>query len=206
MQKRLKLKPFVLPTVYVMIILTLVCATYLQSRNLSKPKENLDYVNGTNLDDSVPVISTEKPTMGKPFLLEDVTLVKDFYDYKSENTRQENAIIYYEGTYMPNSGLDYQKEDSFDVVAVLDGTVIDVKQDDLLGNVVEIRHENDFVSTYQSLGTVTVKKDDKVQKGQVIGTSGENNLDKDLGKHLHFELYKGGQVVDPLLYFDKTVE
>ena len=74
--------------------------------------------------------------------------------------------------------------------------LLNVKQDDILGTIVEIKHDNNYVTTYQSLSDVTVKKDDIVTQGQVIGKSGTNKLDKDMGNHLHFELYTNGQVVD----------
>ena len=45
-----------------------------------------------------------------------------------------------------------------------------------------------------------------ITQGQVIGKSGTNELDKDMGNHLHFELYVNGQVVDPALYLNKELE
>ena len=37
------------------------------------------------------------------------------------------------------------------------------------------------------------------------GKSGSNELDKEIGNHLHLELYVNGQVVDPMLYLDKEL-
>ena len=107
---------------------------------------------------------------------------------------------------MQNSGTDFVSENVFDVVAVLDGSVTDVKEDDTLGKVVEIKHDNGYISIYQSLSEVSVKKGDMITQGQVIGKSGTNELDKDMGNHLHFELYVNGQVVDPALYLNKELE
>ena len=93
-----------------------------------------------------------------------------------------------------------------EVIAVLDGTVINIKDDELLGKIVEVQHENNLVSSYQSLGEVSVKKNDTVKQGQVIGKSGTNSIDKELGNHLHFELYLNSQVVNPEDYFDKEIK
>ena len=70
----------------------------------------------------------------------------------------------------------------------------------------EIKHNNGYVTSYQSLSEVSVKKDDTVTQGQTIGRSGTNKLDKDMGNHLHFELYANGQVADPNLYIDKEIK
>ncbi len=102
--------------------------------------------------------------------------------------------------------MDFTKNETFDVIAVLNGTVINVKEDELLGKIVEIQHDNNFVSSYQSLSDVSVKKNDTVKQGQVIGKSGTNSIDKELGNHLHFELYLNSQVVNPEDYFDKEIK
>ena len=101
--------------------------------------------------------------------------------------------------------MDFGLADTFDVVSVLDGTVLDVREDELLGNIVEIKHDNDLISSYQSLSEVKVKKNDTVKQGQVIGKSGTNTIDQDMGNHLHFELYKSGEIVDPSKYFDQVI-
>ena len=150
------------------------------------------------------VTEENKNTPIKPYTDERVTIGKYFYDYKADSKKQENSITYHDNTYMQNSGIDYILEEAFDVVSILDGTVTSVKTDDLLGKTVEIKHDNGYVSVYQSLSMVNVKKGDTVTRGQVIGKSGSNELDKDMGNHLHFELYVNGGVVDPSLYIEKN--
>lgn len=165
-----------------------------------------DYVSQTIFDDDVPVVSTT-PTIIRPYTDKEIKIVKDFYDYKADEETQKNSIIYYESTYLQNSGVSYGgKEDVFDVVAILDGTVINVKDDKTLGKIVEIRHSNDMISVYQSLSETTVKKDDEIKQGTVIGKSGPSNISKELNNHLHFELIIKGQIVNPENYYDKKVD
>ena len=165
-----------------------------------------DYVSQTIFDDDVPVVSTT-PTIIRPYTDKEIKIVKDFYDYKADEEKQKNSIIYYESTYLQNSGVSYGgKEDVFDVVAILDGTVINVKDDKTLGKIVEIRHSNDMISVYQSLSETTVKKDDEIKQGTVIGKSGPSNISKELNNHLHFELIIKGQIVNPENYYDKKVD
>ena len=114
-------------------------------------------------------------------------------------------ILYHENTYLQNSGISYGGKDGFDVVAILDGTVIDIKEDSLLGNIVEIEHSNEMISIYSSLSEISVKKGDKIQQGTVLGKSGTNNIAKDLGSHLDLELIIKGQTVNPENYYDKSI-
>ena len=209
MKKRLKLKSYVIPCLYVVLFSSIIVGATLITKTM---KENnvetvpdYTYVSSTILSQDVPVIN-ETLKMIKPYTNENVKIGKSFYDYKAESKAQESSITYYDGSYIQNSGIDYTLEETFEVVAVLNGTVVNVKQDEILGNVVEIKHENNYITTYQSLSEVSVKKDDIITQGQIIGKSGTNKLDKDMGNHLHFEVYVSGQVVDPSLYVDKEIK
>ena len=209
MKKKLRLKSYVIPCLYVVLFSSIIVGGALINKELSKNKDystpDYTYVSNTILSEDVPVIN-EVTKMLKPYTNENVKVGKSYYDYKAESKAQEGSITYYDGSYIQNSGIDYTLDETFDVVAVLSGTVVSVKQDDILGNVVEIKHDNNYVTTYQSLSEVSVKKDDMVTQGQTIGKSGTNKLDKDMGNHLHFEVYVNGQVVDPSLYVDKEIK
>ncbi len=205
MKKRLKLKPFVLPAVYCILVGVLLLTVLLSKNTLKGEKEdNTTYVTGSILDSYVPVINLET-TILRPYTKEDITIGKNFYNYDDEQENQTNSIIYYENTYMQNSGVDYIASDAFDVVSILDGEVIEVKKEELLGNIVTIRHDGDIISVYQSLSEVSVQKGEQVTRGQTIGKSGNSELMKELSNHLHFELMLKGQIVDPENYFDKKL-
>ena len=74
-----------------------------------------------------------------------------------------------------------------------------------MGKTIKIKHSNDLISVYQSMGSVEFKVNDTVTQGTIIGKSGENNVSKDLGNHLHFELYYQGNVVNPENYYGKLL-
>ena len=107
---------------------------------------------------------------------------------------------------MQSSGITYGYSESFDVVSILDGKVITVKQDELLGNIVEIEHNNGIISIYQSLDSVNVKVNDTIKQGTIIGKSGKNNLNKTTEYCLYFEMIVNGNLVNPNNYYDKTVD
>ncbi len=204
MKKRLVLKPFVLPVVYMTMVIALVLSVYLINKPNAKLEEELTYVSGAILDEYVPVISTDTVIL-RPYTSENITIGKNYYDYKAKEDEQKNSIIYHENTYLQNTGIDYIQNDVFDVVSILDGEVIEVEDKELLGKSVTIRHNNEIISVYQSLSQTSVKKGDKVVAGQVIGKSGNCELNKDLGNHLHFELTVNGVLVDPENYLDKKL-
>ena len=107
---------------------------------------------------------------------------------------------------MQNSGVDYTSDNSFDVISILDGTVINVYENEILGTSIEIRHNNDLISVYQSLSDVTVKEGDNVIQGQILAKSGLSNINRELNNHLHFELYYKGTIVNPEEYYNKSVD
>ena len=190
-------------TLSFIVVLTITLSTK-DNKNLSR-EDNLTYVSSTIISQDIAVINTTKKIIN-PYTDQSVTIGKNYYNYKAEAEDQEKSIIYHENTYIQNSGVDFIYDKTFDVVAVLDGEVTNIKEDEVLGKIVEISHENKYVSIYQSLSEINVKKGDIVSQGQILGKSGKNEIDKELGNHLHFEMYVGGQTVDPLLYLNKDVQ
>lgn len=207
MAKR-KLKKSAYPILYGMLISCIMGSLFIIDAANSKIElaNDFNYVSKTVFDNVIPVVSEKKTVVMKPFLDTDVKEVTLFYKDTDEAAVQQKSLIYYEGTYMPSTGITYQKDITFDVVSILNGTVIEVKEDQILGKVLKVRHENDLISVYQSLSDITVKQDDIVTQGQVIAKSGVSNLQKELGNNMHFELIKDGINVNPNDYYDKNIE
>lgn len=206
-----RLNKALIPVIYGICVICFLISMYFAGRlakgYLFKESDNLRYVDGEiteEYDQDVPVVVTDTVIV-RPYLNDNVKKAKSFYDYEADASEQENAIIYYEGTYMQNSGIDYSLEDTFDVVSILDGVVISVEENEILGKTIQIRHSNDLISVYQSLSDIAVKADDKVIQGQIIAKSGNSNVNSELGNHLHFELYYNGTVVNPEKYYDKSI-
>ncbi len=201
MQRKVKLKK--LPIIVAILVLIPVLTIIIFSKESMK-KTN-DLVTNDTISDTVPVINETKK-MINPYTDASVTISKSYYDYKGEATEQEKSITVYENTYIQNTGIDYISTNTFDVISVLDGTVVTVKEDELLGKVIEVKHDNGLITSYQSLSEITVQKNDKVKQGQVIGKSGTNELDKEIGNHLHFEIYENSSSVNPTNYLNKEVD
>ncbi|MBU5465286.1 peptidoglycan DD-metalloendopeptidase family protein [Virgibacillus sp. MSJ-26] len=138
---------------------------------------------------------------------EQAEIVTKFYDYNADEEDQENALILYNNRYHQSTGIDLASEDgeSFEVTASLSGTVKEVKEDPLLGNVVVLDHDNDVTTYYASLDDVQVKAGSDLKQGDLLGVAGKNIFGQDNGTHVHFELRKDGKEVNPEDYFNQPV-
>lgn len=201
-----KLKSFVIPSIATILILlgAFISIINMKESGTNEELSNIDFVTRTILNNEIAVINTTTKVIN-PYTDQNVTIGKSFYDYKGTNEQQEKSIIYHDNTYLQNTGVDFVNTDIFEVISVLPGTVADVSDNESLGKTIQIQHDNGYVSVYQSLSEITVKKGDSINQGQVIGKSGTNELDKEIGNHLHFEFYANGQIVDPTLYLDKEL-
>jgi len=86
------------------------------------------------------------------------------------------------------------------VEAVRKGEVKSVGWNDIYGNVVIVDHGEGLESVYAHLQGINVKVGYPVIAGDNIGTCGSTG--RSTGPHLHFEIRKFGQTVDPLPYFN----
>lgn len=118
----------------------------------------------------------------------------------------------YKGT--AHNGVDIVKKGYMldNIVAHSDGTVVEVISDCNVntpnnsnnpGNMVKIDHGNGYMTRYLHLAynTVKVKVGDKVKKGQRLGYMG--NTGYSFGGHLHFEVWKNGNRIDPTEFLEK---
>ena len=84
--------------------------------------------------------------------------------------------------------------------AAQEGTVVYAGSGGAEGNYIVIAHENGLVTKYMHHAKIYVETGDKVEKGQQIGLSG--NTGNSTGNHLHFQVEKDGEAVDPSLYLN----
>lgn len=187
----------------VLLLVSLFTVTEL-SLNKDKNQDENNYVNKTIFENKIPVVATPE-VITRPYTDSTIKIVTNYYNPKDDEETQKNSLIYYENTYLPSTGIDYQSDYDFDVVSILDGIVITVKEDQTLGKLIEIKHKDNIISTYQSLSEVLVKEGDEVKQGTIIGKSGTSNIQKDMGSHLHFELTIDSRTVDPEEYYDKEL-
>lgn len=110
-----------------------------------------------------------------------------------------------------HKGIDLidKNEKNDHIIAFEDGIVIETRDSvegydatKSAGNYVYIKHDNNYTTRYlhMKLGSVRVKKGDKVKKGSIIGYTGATGYVT--GTHVHFEIRNNNIAEDPLPYLE----
>ena len=209
MKPKYRLKGWVVACIYVISIGAIVSSMVLLGKTLKGSfytEDNLSYVYHGIFEDPVPVVKYKDDKIIKPFNSEDVNVLKKYYDKDAESNVQEESLLFYQNTYMPNTGVLYGAKNSFDVISVADGTVESIVADELIGNIVTIKHTNNLISRYESINEVNVMVGDALKKGDVIGTAGENKIDSTYDYMLLFEVEHNGTFVNPENIFGMNVK
>ncbi|MGM0532935.1 MAG: M23 family metallopeptidase [Campylobacterota bacterium] len=100
-----------------------------------------------------------------------------------------------------HGGTDFRAARGTKVSAANSGVVVIAKDRYYAGKSVVIDHGYGIYSTYYHLSDIAVQKGQKVQKGQLLGSSGKSG--RVTGPHLHFGIKVGGKSVDPLDFIQK---
>ena len=121
-----------------------------------------------------------------------------------------DAAVYNEtlGEYAAHAGMDILTDEGEPVRACGDGTVTRVWEDALMGYCIEVTHRGGYVSAYASLYSPgVVEEGTAVSRGQVIGTAGTSACTEcAAGPHVHVELRRLSQKLDPAEFFEETLQ
>ncbi len=111
------------------------------------------------------------------------------------------------GDWRAHTGIDIAAKKTERVLAAESGTVRAVYDDPLFGKTIEIEH-GEYKTVYKNLSTLVMAHEgDTVEKGDAISGVGEGAaFEKIGGAHLHFEILKDGEYIDPFTLLDKTPE
>lgn len=96
-------------------------------------------------------------------------------------------------------GVDIKADKASAVIASESGTIKSIKNDPRYGLTITISHNDGYETVYSNLlSSEFVSEGDTVEKGRTIGTVGESaSFEVAEVPHLHFEVYKNGEVVNP---------
>ncbi|MFC4769499.1 peptidoglycan DD-metalloendopeptidase family protein [Effusibacillus consociatus] len=204
--KSLFAKRWTFPAIYLgaaALIIGLVVAQTQDAKpfnDAEKTPEGTAVTDSGNSSDTAPVTANQE--LAWPVAQQDekeVQVTMSFYDETKDEKSQAKSIVKYDNNFYTQNGVVIGRKDDkpFTVVAAASGTVSRVENDPLMGQLVEIKHDNGYVTYYASLSDIKVKEGDKVVQGADIAKSGNNRIEADQKNHLHFEVKKDGKNVDP---------
>lgn len=119
-------------------------------------------------------------------------------DYSKDNLVYSSTLE----EWTTHLGIDIAMQKTDVVKVVADGKVKSIKNDPRYGLTVVIEHQNGFESIYSSLLTAEfITVGEEIKQGSTIATVG-NTATFEIADttHLHFEMKKDGQNVDPNIY------
>lgn len=99
-----------------------------------------------------------------------------------------------------HTGIDLAAPWGTPVYAGADGTVTKAEYYGGYGKAIIIRHSNSYKTLYGHLSEIMVEVGDQVKKGDRIGSIGSTG--RSTGPHLHYEIIKDGEPIDPFPYMD----
>ena len=99
-----------------------------------------------------------------------------------------------------HAGLDFSAPQGTPIYATADGRIkIAGYSDGGYGNHVVINHGYGYETLYGHMVRIKAKRGQSVKRGEVIGYVGSTG--KSTGSHLHYEVHKNGQRLDPVYFF-----
>ena len=95
-----------------------------------------------------------------------------------------------------HAGVDFRAAYGSPIYAASDGVVTYAGRKGGNGNFVKINHGGNLATGYSHMSRIAVSSGRHVRRGQIIGYVGSTGLST--GPHLHYSLYRGGKVINPM--------
>lgn len=190
----------------ILLILALVVIISVPTINFATMPQN---------EDNSKLVPLDTPVKSEPTLAENENNTNDVpisdeteprLVASSENTSISLNLPLESGSYGPitaffgntHTGIDLAALNGTKIYASADGKVILSKYDNGYGNRVIIEHSNGLLTSYSQCSELLVKEGDTVKAGDLIAKVGSTG--NSTGSHLHFEVLKDGNWVNPENY------
>jgi hypothetical protein len=99
-----------------------------------------------------------------------------------------------------HAGMDFASPVGTEIYATGDGVIARADADASgYGNHVRINHGYGYMTLYGHMSKINVRPGQKVKRGDVIGFVG--NTGKSVGPHLHYEVHKNGEPINPVNFY-----
>lgn len=149
----------------------------------------------SNTDDRANAVETKK----------EISFIKPIEGEIISEFAKEN-LIYSETLkeWVTHTGIDIKADKTSVVKSSAPGVIKSIVNDPRYGLTVVITHDDGFETVYSNLLTAEfVVEGEEVEQGQTIGTVGNTAaFESSMDSHLHFELLRNGEYLDPTIYLN----
>jgi len=103
-----------------------------------------------------------------------------------------------------HNGIDLQAPLGVPVYAVRKAKVQEARFSRGMGNYVSLLHGQGYVTVYGHLSKISVKKNQLLRQGQIVGEVGKTGNANHYGviPHVHFEIWNKGELLDPMDFLE----
>ena len=164
---------------------------------VEEPPEDLIVMDeATGVEDTVPAMESETDAQPVAPRLVVAPLVGEEVAAFSVDELTYNETL---GDWRTHDGIDIAAEVGTQVIAACSGVVTAVRDDDMMGTLVTITHDDGYETTYANLrSSPGVGEGQYVSAGEVIGAVGSSSIAEfSMPAHLHFSVSKDGVPCDP---------
>ncbi len=92
-----------------------------------------------------------------------------------------------------SKGIIFDTNEGEDIYSIDDGVIIDIGSNKAVGNYIIIKHKGELVSVYKYVGYNYLELNERVEKGQIIGSTSEKLL---------LEIWNRDEPTDPIKYIN----
>lgn len=103
-------------------------------------------------------------------------------------------------SYEMHSGIDFRGPIGTPIYATADGIVVTAQFSGGYGQHVVVDHGYGYETLYAHMSDIEVQAGDRVRRGDLVGALGSTG--RSSGPHLHYEVHRNGQAVNPRYYLD----
>jgi murein DD-endopeptidase MepM/ murein hydrolase activator NlpD len=97
-----------------------------------------------------------------------------------------------------HAGIDFRATAGSPVRSAGAGRVIKAGWNGGYGRMVEIDHSDGLTTRYAHMSKILVKEGQQIETGQIVGRVGSSG--RSTGPHLHYEVRRNGDAVDPMIF------
>ena len=170
-------------------------STISSNKNITQPEKNENQKNENKSENEAKSKNTEAK---KEIIFVKPTEGEIICEYAKEN------LVYSETLkeWITHTAVDIKADKTSVIKAAADGIVRSIVNDPRYGLTVVIEHDDGYQTVYSNLLTAEfVVEGEEVKQGQTIGTAGNSaSFESSMECHLHFELLKDGEYLDPTIY------